>query len=78
MVGSCVTFEGNGPFYLRTVEHAIARPLANTIQLTLYAVADGQEPALVQIETQMTQSAAAELASTLDRALDHAAADPAA
>ena len=70
-----VKLEGSAPFYLRTVEHATARTLANTIQLTLYAQVEGQEPALVQIETQMTPCAAEELASTLYRALAETAPD---
>jgi hypothetical protein len=71
-----VTFEGNGPFYLRTVERASATALANTVQLTLYATAEGEGQKLVRIETQMTFGAAAGLASTLGRALDQAASDP--
>ena len=63
-----VKFEGRGPFYLRTVEHATASVLANTIQLTLFALVEGQGQTLVQIETQMTLGAAEELANTLLRA----------
>ena len=74
MATGSVTFEGNGPFYLRTAERATATALANTVQLTLYATTEGQK--LVRIETQMTFDAAAGLASTLGRALDEAAADP--
>ena len=76
MAEGSVTFKGNGPFYLRTVERATATALANTVQLTLYATTEGEGPALVRIETQMTFDAAAGLASTLGRALDQAAADP--
>jgi hypothetical protein len=76
MAAGSVTFEGNGPFYLRTVERATATALANTVQLTLYATTDGEERRLVRIETQMTFAAAAGLASTLNRALAQAAADP--
>jgi hypothetical protein len=65
-----VKFEGKGPFYLRTVAHAKACALADTIQLTLYAMVEGQGQTLVQIETQMTSVAAEELAITLSRALD--------
>jgi hypothetical protein len=70
MAASSVKFEGKGPFYIRTVEHATANALADTIQLTLYVLADEQEPTLVRIETQMTSGAAEELAITLTRALD--------
>jgi hypothetical protein len=68
MRAGSVKFEGRGPFYLRTVEHARATVLANTIQLTLFALAEGQGQTLVQIETQMTPGAAEELANTLLRA----------
>jgi hypothetical protein len=68
MRAGSVKFEGRGPFYLRTVEHARASVLANTIQLTLFALVEGQGQALVQIETQMTPGAAEELANTLLRA----------
>jgi hypothetical protein len=70
-----VTFEGNGPFYLRSVERATATALANTVQLTLYATTEGEGQKLVRIETQMTFDAAAGLASTLGRALDEAASN---
>jgi hypothetical protein len=42
-----VKFEGTGPFYLRAVESAKARVLAETVQLTLYAQIDdtGRRPA---------------------------------
>ncbi len=73
MAASGVKFEGEGPFYLRAVEHATASALANTIQLTLYALVEGQETGFVQIETQMTLGAAEELASTLFHALDETA-----
>jgi hypothetical protein len=63
-VGS-VKFEGNGPVYLRTIKHAKASVLADTIQLTLFALVEGQGQDLVQIETQMTPGAALELAHTL-------------
>lgn len=68
MRAGSVKFEGRGPFYLRTVEHARASVLANTIQLTLFALVEGQGQTLVQIETQMTPGAAEELANTLLRA----------
>jgi hypothetical protein len=67
-----VTFQGKGPFYLRTVEHATARILDNTIQLTLYALVEERGQTLVQIETQMTSGAAGELANTLIHALNQA------
>jgi hypothetical protein len=63
-----VKFEGPGPFYLRAVERAKASVLAETIQLTLYAKIDDHGEKLVQIETQMTFCAAAELARHLLRA----------
>jgi hypothetical protein len=68
-----VKFEGSGPFYLRTVEHAIASVLENTIQLTLYALVEERGQTLVQIETQMTSGAAEELANTLLRAVNETA-----
>jgi hypothetical protein len=49
--------------------------LADTIQLTLYAMVEGQGQTLVQIETQMTSVAAEELALTLSRALDETGRD---
>lgn len=73
MAMGSVHFTGNGPFHLRAVQHAKACALDATIQLTLYATVDGQEPRLVQIETQMDLPAAEELKSTLMRALDKAA-----
>jgi putative intracellular protease/amidase len=73
MSASSVKFEGKGPFYLRTVEHATASVLANTIQVTLFALVDGKGQTLVQIETQMTPGAAEELANALLRAADKAA-----
>ena len=63
-----VIFEGDGPFYIRTVEHAIASSLDHTVQLTFYITVEGEK--LVQIETQMTAEAAEELAHTLIRAID--------
>lgn len=75
MAGDSLQFNGKGPFYLRTVEHAKASALDNTIQLTLYALVEGQGQALVQIETQMAWQAAEVLASTLDRALDDVGRD---
>lgn len=72
MAESSVKFQGSGPFYIRTVEHAIATALANTVQLTLYAAVEEENPTLIQIETQMTPCAAQELASTLNRALSEA------
>ena len=63
-----VKLEGSGPFYLRTVEHAHATALCNTIQLTLFALVEGKGQTLVQIETQMTPGAAEELANALLRA----------
>ena len=68
MQAGSVKFEGSGPFYLCRVEHARASVLANTIQLTLFALVDGQDQTLVQIETQITSSVAEELANTLLRA----------
>jgi hypothetical protein len=68
MQAGSVKFEGSGPFYLRRVEHARASVLSNTIQLTLFALIDGQDQTLVQIETQITSSVAKELADTLLRA----------
>jgi hypothetical protein len=65
---SSVRFEGNGPFYLRAVEHARASVLENTVQLTLFARVEERGLSLVQIETQMTPGAAEELANTLLRA----------
>lgn len=67
-LASGLRFEGEGPFYLRTIEHAKASALDDTIQLTLYAIADTNR-GLVQIETQMTFGAAEELASTLNLAI---------
>jgi hypothetical protein len=73
MAAGSVKFEGTGPFYLHRVEHATASALAGTIQLTLYAAVEGRSEALLKLETQMTPSAAEELASTLFRALSQAA-----
>ncbi len=72
MAAGSVTFQGEGPFYLRTVEHATAKILDNTIQLTLHALVEQHGQTLVQIETQMTSRAAGELASTLIHALNQA------
>lgn len=68
MPAESIKFEGKGPFYLREVEHATASVLENTIQLTLYAMVEGKEQQLVQIETQMTPEVAEELANALRRA----------
>lgn len=68
MPAGSVKFEGRGPFYIRTVEHATASVLNNTIQVTLFALVEEQGQTLVQIETQMTPGAAEELANTLLRA----------
>lgn len=65
MTNSAIKFEGTGPFYFRTVDHATARALANTVQLTLFASVNEREESLVQIETQMTPDAAAQLAKSL-------------
>ena len=70
MAAGSVKFEGKGPFYLRSVKHAKACALDNTIQLTLYALVERGGQTLVQIETQMTPGAAEELASTLLHALN--------
>ena len=70
---SSVRFEGNGPFYLRAVEHARASVLENTVQLTLFARVEERGLSLVQIETQMTPGAAEELANTLLRAANKTA-----
>jgi hypothetical protein len=70
MAKGSVKFEGSGPFYLRTVELATASVLANSVQLTLYALVEEQGQTLVQIETQMTFGAAEELANALLRAAD--------
>jgi hypothetical protein len=70
MLAGAIKFEGRGPFYLRVVQHAKACALDNTIQLTLFALVEGQGQLPVQIETQMTSGAAQELAITLSRALD--------
>jgi hypothetical protein len=67
-IGS-LKLEGRGPFYLRSVEHAIASELDSTIQLRLYARIEGEEERLFQIETQMTAHTAKELVSMLVRAL---------
>jgi hypothetical protein len=75
MTTSMLTFGGNGPFYLRRLEHVTANALDNTIQLTLLAQVEGQEQELVQIETQMALGAAILLANTLDRAINKAAQD---
>ena len=64
MAAGSLTFQGKGPFYLRTVEHATARVLDDTIQLTLYALVEEHGLTPVQIETQMTSGAAGELANT--------------
>jgi hypothetical protein len=64
-----VKFEGTGPYYLRSVNHAKASVLANTIQLTLFALVEERGQTLIQIETQMTSDAAEELANTLLRAI---------
>lgn len=64
-----VTFQGTGPFYVRTVERATAKILDNTIQLTLYALVEERGQTLIQIETQMTAGAAVELATTIIHAL---------
>jgi len=68
-VSGSVKFEGPGPYYLRSVNHARASVLANTIQLTLFASVEQQGQSLVQIETQMTPCAAEELANTLLQAI---------
>ena len=64
-----VKFEGTGPYYLRSVNHARASVLGDTIQLTLFASVEEREQTLIQIETQMTSGAAEELANTLLRAI---------
>jgi len=64
-----VKFEGTGPYYLRSVNHARASVLGNTIQLTLFALVEEQGQTPIQIETQMTSGAAEELANTLLRAI---------
>jgi len=65
--GSSVKCEGEGPFYLREVEHARASFLDDTIQLTLFALVEEPGHSLVQIETQMTPGAVEELANSLLR-----------
>jgi len=68
VMGGSVKFKGRGPFYLRAVERAQASALENTVQVTLFARVEERGQSLVQIETQMTPSAAEELANTLLRA----------
>jgi hypothetical protein len=68
VMGGSVKFKGRGPFYLRAVERAHASALENTVQVTLFARVEERGQSLVQIETQMTPSAAEDLANTLLRA----------
>ena len=72
MASGSVKFEGNGPFYIRSVKYTRASVLADTVQLSLFAAVEGVDQILVQIETQMTLDAAEELANTLSRALESA------
>jgi hypothetical protein len=72
-VGNGIKFEGEGPFYLRMIEHVRASALENTVQITLFAQVEEKGRLRVQIETQMSPNVAVELANTLLRVANESA-----
>jgi len=63
-----VTFQGKPPFYLATAQSASAQSVGQIVQMTLYAIVDGQGPMPVPIGAQMTFRTAQNLADALSKA----------
>jgi hypothetical protein len=63
-----VIFEGDPPFHLPLVQSATAAAVDSTVELTLYALIDGQGSHPVPMRAQMTWPVAQQLAGLIYRA----------
>ena len=63
-----VIFEGDPPFHLPLVQGAEARAVDNTVEVTLYALIDGQGSHPAQMRARMTWAVAQKLVEHVFRA----------